>query len=113
MFRMTRVVKNLKFEQNFQRDSYFLILQNFVFCGTWVVKNLKFEQNFQRDSNFLILPIFLQDHCGQKSQIWAKFSTRLKFLHFAKLSVLQDWADTKSQILAKFSTWLKFLDFAI
>ena len=71
MFRMTRVVKNLKFEQNFQRDSNFLILPNFVFYRTGVVKNLKFEQNFQGDSNFLILLILwlLQDQGGQKSQI--------------------------------------------
>ena len=89
MFRMTRVVKNLKFEQNFQRDSNFLILPNFVFYRTGVVKNLKFEQNFQGDSNFLILLILrlLQDQGDQKSQIWAKFSTRLKFLDFAKCTV--------------------------
>ena len=38
----TRVVKNLRFEQNFQRDSNFLILPNFMFRRTGYVQNLKF-----------------------------------------------------------------------
>ena len=40
-----------------------------------MVKNLKyFEENFQHDSNFLILPnfMFLKDQGGQKSEIWAQ-----------------------------------------
>ena len=88
-FCKTMLVKNLKFEQNFQHNSHFLILSNFMFRMTRVVKNLKFEQNFQGDSNFLILLILwlLQDQGGQKSQIWAKFSTRLKFLDFGKCTV--------------------------
>ena len=59
---------------------------------------LKFEQNFQRNSNFIDLSKlrFLQGRCGQKSSIWAKFSTQLKFLDFTKIHVLQDWGGQKS-----------------
>ena len=40
-----------------------------------LVKNLKFEQNFQHNPQFLILPNFMFHITkgGQKSQIWAKF----------------------------------------
>ena len=100
-----RLVKNHTFEQNFQRDSDFLILANFTFCRIGVVKNLKFEQNFQGDSLFIYLFIFFILFCqisdfkscfkgpgGQKSLIWAKFSTQLKFLNIVKFHVglLQD-----------------------
>ena len=37
------LVKNLKFEQNFQNDSNFLILPNFIVCKIGVVKSLKLE----------------------------------------------------------------------
>ena len=40
MFGRTGMVKNIKFEQNFQRDS------NIIFRTTGTEKNLKFESNF-------------------------------------------------------------------
>ena len=40
------------------------ILLNFMFCKTGVVKNLKFEQEIQCDSNFLILSNFMSCRTG-------------------------------------------------
>ena len=57
MVRSTRVVKNLKSKQNFQRD--WNLLTFFMFCWTQVVKNIKFESNFQRNWNSLILANFI------------------------------------------------------
>ena len=58
----------------------------FCVFRTGVVKNLKFEQNFQRDSNFLILPIFMVPARPGRSKI-SDFSKISKFLNFAKLYV--------------------------
>ena len=46
----------------------------------------------------------LKDRGGQKAQIWAKVTTRLKFLDFAKFHVLKDWGGQKSEIWGKYPT---------
>ena len=59
IIRRTEVIKNLKFEPNFQHASNILILPNFIIRRTGVIKNHKFEPHFQHDSNILILPNFI------------------------------------------------------
>ena len=48
------------------------------------------SQIFNKTQFFWVLQKFhiLQVHCGQKSEIWVKFSTRFDFLSFAKFHTL-------------------------
>ena len=76
-------------------------------CRTGADKNFKFESNCKCDSNILILQFclfvcfFLQDRGGQKSQIWAKFSTSLKFWDFCKNSCFSGPGQTKITNLSR------------
>ena len=78
----TRLIKNLKFEQNFQHDSNFLILPYYMFFRTGWSKIFKFGKNFQCDLNFLILPNF---DCSKILNL-KQFSTPLKFYWYVQIS---------------------------
>ena len=63
--------------------SSFCIMPNFKFHRSAVVKNIKFESDFQNDSYFYTLQDFkFRRSAVVKKIIWIRFSKRLKFLHF-------------------------------
>ena len=81
--------QKLKFELNFQCDSIFCVLPNFIFlqvCGSQ--KSQIWVRIFNAILCFAKFHL-LQVCSGQKPQIWVKISTSLNFLHFAKFQVLQ------------------------
>ena len=99
-------------------NSNFLILPPFLFPWTCVVKNLKFEPKFQRDSKFLILPnSIVRRNRWSKYQIWAKFTMPLKYLEFAKFHCSQNRDGQKmsnlSQIFNGTQNFLIFPNFMV
>ena len=100
--------------QIFNATKNFWILPTFILSMSWVIKDLSlprsivvksvnFESSFQRDWKFLILPNFI----FQKSDFWAKFSTRLLIYGFCQTSSLQVQHGQKSHFEPNFLTLLK------